>query len=262
MRTARLTGIITAALSVFLLSHPAFAQKIRSYGGDAEKTYGTSYQGSQAQQTTQTAQGQQPSNALLPTGNQQQAQGQQQGEQQQGADGETELQPSYVTVFRPGGAQAPLPVDLTPEKMYRGVIPGTRDEVTHLTDARQEGADRSNRNRVTWIGFQARDESTRIFVQTAREADYTLGEGEEGSVTLTFNDTRLSARNFGRFVDTSFFDRNVTRIEVDQVDKTTVVATISLRQYERPDVDRNGNYLYLDFSHTPQSEVTSTDDQQ
>jgi hypothetical protein len=251
MRSVRAVGVLTV-FAVVSFSADAFAQKIRNYGDQAVETYGT--QEGAPDRAVEAAQGQQQAPQVTAP----QAQGQQ-GGQQQGQETQ-ELQPSYVTVFRPGGAQAPLPVDLSPDKMYRGIIPGTRDEVSHLTKAQEKGSQSGNVNYVTWVGFQANDDSTRVFFQTAREADYSIGQGEEGAVTVTFNDARLSARNFGRFVDTSFFDRNVTQIRLKQVDKRTVVATISLQQYESPDVDRNGNYLYLDFPHTPSTSASQSED--
>lgn len=260
MRSLRTVGIVTVFV-VTCWSANASAQKIRNYGDQAVDTYG-SQEGTAPDRAVQSAQGQQQAPQVKT------AQGQQQGGQKQGGEqqGGQELEPSYVTVFRPGGSQAPLPVDLSPEKMYRGIIPGTRDEVSHLTKAREKGAESGHVNYVTWVGFQANDDSTRVFFQTARNADYTVGQGEEGAVTVTFNDARLSASNFGRFIDASFFDRNVTRVELNQVDKKTVVATISLRQSARPDVDRSGNYLYLDFAYTPpqsgnQAESDTSDDE-
>lgn len=244
MRNVRLIASTTAFVAVGLVSQYAFAQKIRSYGTDAESQYGAQQQGSTA---VSAASGQ--TGALQVTKADTAAAGQDQAAQAQGENGEAAAADttSYVTVFQPGGANAPLPVDLTPDKMYRGVIPGTRDEVSHLVKARELAADSSKRNAVTWIGFQAKEDATRVFFQTGRESSYDLGQAD-GAVTVTFNDTRLSASNFGRFIDTSFFNRNVTRIEVKQVNKTTVVATISLRSFEQPDIDRSGNYLMLDFS--------------
>lgn len=241
MRNVRFIAFAASFLVVVLASQQAFAQKIRTYGADAEAQYGTN----QDTSAVKTASGQTGGTKVtkVTAGDQKAAADGKEGTAEDGTPDDT----SYVTVFQPGGANAPLPVDLTPDKMYRGVIPGTRDEVSHLIKAREKAADRSNRNAVTWVGFQANDKSTRVFFQTGRESNYDLGQAD-GAVTVTFNDTRLSARNFGRFIDTSFFNRNVTRIEVKQVDKSTVVATISLRRSEQPDVDRSGNYLYLDFS--------------
>ncbi len=244
MRTSGGLTIAFALSSLMLVSSVASAQVIRTYGDKAEAQYGTP-QSTAPSTTVNAAQGQvAPVQTAAPPAT---ADGQQAATGGEGAEGQQEVEPSYVTVFNPGGAQAPLPVDLTPEKMYSGIIPGTRDEVSHLNDAIEKGQDRSNKNRLTWVGFHARDDVTRVFFQTAREADYDLGE-ENGAVTITFNNTVVSAYNFRRFVDSSFFDRNVTRVEVNRVDKNTVKATIMLRQYERPDIDRNGKYLYVDFS--------------
>ena len=241
MRTRRLIAFILPFAAVGLVSSQASAQKIRTYGAQAEAQYGNQ-QGSTSVSTGANTNTQAPTVSTPATA---QAQGEP-AAQGEGADQAVDTT-SYVTVFKPGGASAPLPVDLTPDKMYRGVIPGTRDEVDHLVEAREKSSTRRNRNQVTWVGFQANESSTRVFFQTGRESSYDLGQ-DGGSITVTFNDTRLAARNFGRFIDTSFFKRNVTRVDVKQVNKTTVVATIQLRQFEQPDVDRNGNYLYLDFS--------------
>lgn len=245
MRHQRVLGLVAALLTTICLAPDAFAQKIRSFGTQAEQTYGTSVDTSAVNQ----AQGQ-TGQTTAPQVNVPPAQEQAQQQQQPGAEGDAgqvQLEPSYVTVFNPGGAQAPLPVDLTPEKMYSGIIPGTRDEVSHLQRARERGQDFSNQNRLTWVGFHARDDVTRVFFQTAREAEYDVGE-EGGAIVVTFRNTVVSAYNFRRFIDTTFFNRNVTRVDVERVNRDTVRARIQLRQYEQPDIDRSGNYLYLDFS--------------
>lgn len=240
MRKLRVITFVLTVLTLTAMTSTAFAQKIRSYGAEAETTYGTSADTS----AVQAAQGQTGATQVS-TVNTQAAPTGEAG--QQGQEGATELEPSYVTVFNPGGRQGPLPVDLTPEKMYSGIIPGTRDEVSQFETARKKGADSSNRNRILWVGFHVKDDTTRVFFQTARPAEYDVGE-EGGAVTVTFSDSQVSAYNFRRFIDTSFFDRNVTRIEMNRVNRNTVVAKIFLRSFERPDVDRSGNYVYLDFS--------------
>lgn len=258
MHYARFIAFASTLTVATLASQQAFAQKIRTYGDEAEATYGTQ-QGATALQQASGQTGASVNVTRVDTTPGAQAQEAAAGQQSQGQEGAGDGTPddySYVTVFQPGGANAPLPVDLTPDKMYRGVIPGTRDEVSHLNRAKEKASDRSNRNQVTWVGFQANPESTRVFFQTGRESNYDVGQSADG-LTVTFSDTRLSAGNFGRFIDTSFFNRNVTRIDVKQVDRTTVVATISLRTSERPNVDRRGNYLYLDFSGEA---VASADD--
>lgn len=224
--------------SAVLWSGVASAQTIRSYGTEAEQQYGNQgqfqYPGAPAQPQTVTAP-------------QQTAQSGQPAQQASGEEGEKkEEYTSGVTHLYGGGApNQPLPKDLPQEQMYRGVIPGTRDTVTHLEKAAKQG--QTGTNELLWIGFQPREQSTRVFVQTAREADYTMGTNEAGAVVLTFSNTKLSARNFSRFIDTSFFERNVTRIESKKQGKDVVV-TISLRKAERPQVNTTDRYVYLEFS--------------
>lgn len=245
MRNLRAAGFIFSFLVVTAFASTAFAQKIRTYNTEAEQTYGTSTDTT----ATDMASGQTGATTVTVNaqGQPQQAQGQQPAAGE-GEAGESEIEPSYVTVFSPGGAQGALPINLTPDKMYSGIIPGTRDEVTQFSEARQKGADSSNPNRILWVGFDAREDKTRVFFQTARDAEYEVGE-QDGQVTVTFNNTQVAAYNFRRFIDASFFNRNVERIEMQKVGRNKVVAKIKLRQFERPDVDRSGNYLYLDFSN-------------
>lgn len=236
MRGLALFGSSSVLLVSLLVSSSASAQQIRNYSSQAEATYGGGSSGTAVD---------------APAGATAAADGGGTASQQSAGGGEGEggvSLESHVTVFRGGGASAPLPVDLTPEKMYRGIIPGTRDEVLHLTKAREQ----SGSNQIVWVGFQPRDNSTRVFFQTTQNADYSVGE-DNGMITVTFSGTKLAAGNFARFIDTSFFNRNVTRIEVEKVDRSTVVAKISLRSFARPDVDRSGGYITLDFAHSESS---------
>ncbi|MEZ4460371.1 MAG: hypothetical protein R3E66_11725 [bacterium] len=239
MKTHRL---LVALASVIFWSSVASAQTIRSYGDQAEATYGTqaqiNYPGAPVPQKS-AAPAADP--AATPT-----------------ADGEKKDEPVYSGVTQMyGGSPAnnqPLPTDLTPEQMYRGVIPGTRDSVKHLEKAAIKG--QSGANELLWIGFQPRDQSTRVFVQTAREANYDMTT-EGNAVVLTFANTKLSARNFSRFIDTSFFNRNVTRIESKKKGKDVVV-TISLKNSERPQVNTTDKYVYIEFgAETVKSDDTS-----
>jgi hypothetical protein len=166
-----------------------------------------------------------------------------------------EGEPSYSDVVQFQGGQNNVPatqLNLKPEEMYHGVIPGTRDSVEHLEKAaQQKGA-----NQLVWVGFQPRENSTRVFFQTTREANYTMS-AEGTTVVLTFSDTKLAAKNFGRFVDTSFFNRNVTRIESIKKGKDVEIR-ISLRQAERPQVNTTDRYVYLEFAPGEQKSESET----
>ena len=137
-------------------------------------------------------------------------------------------------------------LDLKPEELYRGVIPGTRDQVDHLATARKRGE--SSTNRLLWIGFQPRENSTRVFLQFSREAEYQVGTGENGEIVVTLSNTKLSEKNFARFMDTSYFNRNVQRVTAKKSGRNEVQVTITLAKNERPQVNSTESYVYLEFS--------------
>lgn len=224
--------IIPVILVTSLVSTPVFAQKIRDYTGSAESQYGTSgglnipggpavkSAPPQAAPVVQTEGGEKAEGEGQPTGT------------------------SVVQMY--GGAQnANVPastLNLKPEEMYRGVIPGTRDSVEHL----DKKATSTSSNHLLWVGFQPRDTSTRVFFQTATEANYNA-EYVGNEVVLTFFNTKFAAKNNSRFVDTSFFDRNVTRIESKKKGKDVEVR-ITLKEAERPQINTTDRFVYLEFT--------------
>ncbi len=232
MMTKRLLALTACML---MWSSSAYSQTIRNFGADAERQYGvqpqqTNYPGAPVTPPAQATQAAQPTADAKP------------GDE---TAGNAEITSGVTTMYGGQMATKPLPKDMPVEQMYRGVIPGTRDSVSHLEKAAKKG--KTGANELLWIGFQARDQSTRVFVQTAREANYSMDTNAEGAVVLTFTDTKLAARNFSRFIDTSFFNRNVTRIESKKKGKDVIV-TISLRSSERPQVNTTEKYVYLEFS--------------
>ncbi|TXC78084.1 hypothetical protein FRC91_04970 [Bradymonadales bacterium TMQ1] len=135
-------------------------------------------------------------------------------------------------------------------ELYRGVIPGTRDELPHLSDARREGARADRPNQLTWVGFQPEASRTRVFFQSPRPMRYRVnrGVGESPSLVLVFEHAEISTRNFSRFIDASYFGRAVTRIDAREVGGDVEV-TILLREQVEPQVNAQGEYLYVDFPH-------------
>lgn len=149
---------------------------------------------------------------------------------------------NFVTVFNSNFRKQRGIVNLPPEKLYRGIIPGTRDSMPHVEHAKQNNAT----NTLTWVGFQPnKDGSARIFIQTASNADYE--KSSDGThVQITLSATTIPLRNFSRFIDTSFFGNNVQRIESKQVGDDVII-TISLKESASPSIQKDGNYLYLSF---------------
>ncbi len=164
-----------------------------------------------------------------------------------GDGGEAAAHGSYrVRIHQPRGAQPSVDRFLDQEhtQLYRGIIPMERDDLPHLGVARRS-AERRSRNEVTWIGFQAEDERTRVFLQTAQTPRYRTEFGEN-TVVIVLENTGISIRNFERFIDTQYFGRNVQRIETER-DGRDVRVTLTLLNAERPSIQASGDYLYMDF---------------
>ncbi|MBA2663013.1 MAG: AMIN domain-containing protein [Bradymonadaceae bacterium] len=172
---------------------------------------------------------------------------------------------SYYEVSLQGGGQRPQSADalarilgLEQKELYRGVIPGKRDRPAHLERAHIAGQKTADPNQLTWIGFVPEEKRTRVFLQAARTPQYQIGRSDDGlKITVTLENTRLPQKNFSRFIDTSFFKRGVTRIETAQQRGGSVQVTIQLDARQEPTVTRDGDYIYLDFPHTPSSSSSS-----
>lgn len=233
---------------------PAEAQTIRTYG-DTQPSGNSGGQSSSGS----SAQGWYPGMPVpqQDSGGQQQQQPAGQQQKQAGAqesEGESKIGPSHrITIFsgKTGGADQPrTTLDLAVDQLYRGVIPGTRDSVSHLARAAKKGAKAGTPNRLTWVGFRPADEYTRVFFQTAREPDYTIRRSQDPAlIEIKVENTKIAARNFSRFIDTSYFNRNVELIEADQVDRDTVKIVIKLETFEQPTVRNDGQFVYFDFPH-------------
>lgn len=158
------------------------------------------------------------------------------------SDVKGEAPKNFVTVFNGAVRAKRGKIDLAPDKMYRGIIPGTRDLMPHVERAKRA----SSSNVLTWVGFQPKkDGSARIFLQTASSADYSQSSDAK-KIMITLSNTKIPLRNFSRFIDTRFFNNNVKRIESKQMG-SDVLVTISLKESASPSVEKDGNYLYLNF---------------
>lgn len=129
------------------------------------------------------------------------------------------------------------------EKLYTGIIPGKRDDLPHLKDKTR------TYNLLTWIGFIPEKTRTRVFFQASEGTDYGMERSEDGSkIMLTFDNTRVENYNLMRFIDASYFGRDVKRIDVSRKRKSVTV-TISVAPGAQPNVSRKNGYIYFDFPH-------------
>ena len=272
-------AIVAACLAT---SDPAHAQKIRTYGDSQSSGQDSGGQSGGSQAGSQGGAAWYPG---MPAPDQgggqqggQQAKGDQQGQQKQGeGEGEETIGPSHkISVYGGGGgdprdSSAPrTTLDMAIDKMYRGIIPGKRDQVDHLREKDEQDSATLGPNRLTWIGFQPEDDKTRIFVQTSRRADYNMErKPAKKTLVLRIEDTKITARNFSRFIDTSYFDRNIQKITTKKAEDGAVEIHIEVSEMESPMIQQDGGYLYADFpyeskekSKTKSGESQSSDESQ
>lgn len=141
------------------------------------------------------------------------------------------------------------------DKIYSGVIPGTRDSVKHIEGSLQKGKNSSG-SLLTWVGFVPEDNRTRVFVQMGGEHNYEMSRSKDGrTIILTYTNTKIGARNVTRPIDTSGYKRDVTGIQVKNKGRGKVTVAINVKDNASPQISQEGPFLYLDFAYTkPQSE--------
>lgn len=256
----KVASALSVGILVALACSPVHAQEVRRYGDQGGGSSGGGGGGGGNQQGRMTYPG-----APMPESNQGTNQTtrrrQQQGQagEGEGEEGEGATASYAIRIHEPGdmpmGRQKPKkqmdePLNKPPEKMYQGVIPGKRDSVSHLERERQSGSSETNPNALTWIGFQPKEDKTRVFLQTARNPQYSTSREEEGTVfALRLENTKASTRNFRRHVDATNFDRVVKQIRATHEDGGSTVVRIELRESVSPTVETSDNYLYIDFPH-------------
>lgn len=162
---------------------------------------------------------------------------------------------SSVSVFRKSPSEPRVTVDKPQKEIYGGMIPGKRDEVEHI----QNRAKRTNQ--LNWIGFSAELTRTRIFIQTMAPAEYDMSRSEDGTqIILTFSNIKVENTNVLRFIDATYYKRSVKRIDATRNRRAkTVTITLTIEPGSSPQIDTRGNYIYIDFPHTPDEEETSSE---
>lgn len=239
MKLRRSLGTLALVAAVGTWTATASAQQIHSFSDLSDSAQGTQ-QGTRVQTRTPTpVQGNaagQESEAARPAGGTE-------GSYEIGIHGQPRQGGAVQNTAQVQGLEWP--------DLYRGIIPGRRDVLPHLEQAQAQGKSDSRPNQLTWIGFLPEESRTRVFFQGARAPQYEMQRSQDGrTLTINFRNARLPKRNFSRFIDTSYFERAVTRIET-KARGGDVVVTVHLREGAFPTVNREGDYLFFDFPHTP-----------
>lgn len=137
-----------------------------------------------------------------------------------------------------------------PEELYQGIIPGVRDVIPHLERSRELSRGGGGATPLTWVGFQAEEARTRVFFQSPRPLSYQVRKAQDGrDLIVVFENARIPERNFSRFIDASFFERAVSRIEATEKRGGVVEVRLTMIDQVEPRVSVEGEYLYLDFAH-------------
>lgn len=256
--TRYVVASLTAISSLVLFTSPVFAQEIRRYGDQGGGSSSSGGGGGGGGNTRMTYPGAPRPQSQGNQGNQQNAR-QQQNQQKEGE--EEEISESYaIKIHEPGerfdqqqeGSEQqnqPDMFDQPADKIYRGVIPGARDQVDHLEQKASQTSG-SGTNRLTWIGFQPKDDKSRVFLQFSQSPEYSVSRRDDGkTIALKLDRTRVAAGNFRRHIDTRFFERSIRRIDTEVTGNDTVELLIRLDESKSPSVETDGNYLYVDFSY-------------
>jgi hypothetical protein len=154
----------------------------------------------------------------------------------------------------------PAPSNVHHEGDYGGVTPEHAKNPEGKAHASRKTRAASNRLLVTWVGFQAKEGgAARVFVQLSAEATHEQKLVGDAFVVFVAG-ARLGQRNHGRFIDTSFFDTSIARVEGKNVpahrgSKAGVELTVHFKKgaAKNPDVKEETGadgkrYLFLDFA--------------
>ena len=155
-----------------------------------------------------------------------------------------------VTVYRTLNNTEPrVPLDKSKQELYSGMIPGTRDDIGHITQKTQTTRAAT---KLTWVGFLPEERRTRVFLQFDGTPEYSQSmNAQKNELTLSFQNAKVVDKNLLHSIDTRFYRRAVRRITVKRKRNKRVVITLTLQSDAQPQIDTQGSYLYIDFAHDP-----------
>lgn len=129
-----------------------------------------------------------------------------------------------------------------PRPEYLGVRPG----VTTYAPGKKLKVE-PGKQVITWVGFQAKGDRGRVFIQMNTTPIYEVASSRPDQVILDFPSARLHTRNDMNELDTGFFPTVVRSIQSRQVGKQLVRVVIKLREEARYRLNKDEQFLYLYF---------------
>ncbi len=140
-------------------------------------------------------------------------------------------------------------LDLPQHQLYTGIIPGVRDTLPHIYPHQMAGL-KGRTNRLTWLGFQKREDRTRIFLQTFSVPAFRLEMSDKpNEIIVVLVDTKPACYNFLRTMDTRWFPRSIRDIRARRFGRDTHIF-INTKMGVEYSVSIDGNYLNVDFDDT------------
>jgi hypothetical protein len=102
----------------------------------------------------------------------------------------------------------PAQLTLNPGGVYHGVAPGKDALPPHPPKL----PIKKGPQRLTWSGFQMKDGTPTVFLQTTGVPDYQVSESK-GALVVTLRNTKIHLRNNRRPLRLEAWDTNVTKVE-------------------------------------------------
>ena len=129
-----------------------------------------------------------------------------------------------------------------PRPEYLGVRPGHNNYAPGKKPKAVPG-----RQVITWVGFQAKGDRARVFIQTDGNPIYEVASSAPDRVVLDFPSAKLHTRNDSRGLDTAFFPTVVRAVYPRQLGKQLVRVVIKLREPARYRLKKEGSFVHLYF---------------
>lgn len=129
-----------------------------------------------------------------------------------------------------------------PRPDYLGVRPGVNNYAPGKRLKAEPG-----KQVITWIGFQAKGDRGRVFIQMNTTPIYEVATSSLDQVIIDFPSAVLHTRNEQNELDTGFFPTVVRSVRSSQVGKQLVRLFIKLREPARYRLKKDDQFLYLYF---------------
>jgi hypothetical protein len=100
---------------------------------------------------------------------------------------------------------------------------------------------------ITWVGFQAKKDRGRVFIQMNTTPIYEVATSRPDQVIIDFPSATLHTKNDQSELDTGFFPTVVRSVRTRQVGKQLVRLFVKLREPARYRLKKDDNFLYLYF---------------